>query len=300
MTATITEIKGNEVIISRILNAPAALVWEVWTKPEHLIKWWGPTGFTTTDKGMNVKPGGDWQFIMHGPDGRDYPNRIVFVEIDPPKKLVYQHSGDNDTEPVNFHVTVSFENLGNTTKITMHSVFASAAELEKLTKEYGVIEGGQQHIGRLDEYVTQLNIEPFVIERIYNAPVTKVWQALTDNDQMKKWYFDIADFKPEPGFEFSFIGEGKEGEKFVHLCKVTEVIKEKKLTYSWRYEGFEGNSFVTFELFAEGEKTKLKLTHAGLETFPAIAGNAFAKTNFAEGWTYITGTALKQFVEPKN
>lgn len=297
MTTTTTEIKGNEVIISRILNAPAALVWEAWTKPEHIIKWWGPTGFTTTDKGMAVKPGGNWRFMMHGPDGRDYPNKIVFLEVDEPNKLVYKHSGDDDTEPVNFHVTVTFENLGNKTNLIMHSVFESAAELERLNKEYGAIEGGQQHIGRLDEFVTILNSQPFVIERTYNAPLAKVWQALTDNTEMKKWYFDIADFKAEVDFEFSFTGQGKEGETYVHLCKVMEVIKEKKLTYSWRYEGYEGNSFVTFELSAEGETTKLKLTHEGLETFPSTANNAFAKTNFAEGWAYITGTSLKQFLE---
>ena len=142
-----------------------------------------------------------------------------------------------------------------------------------------------------------MNTEPFVIERIYNAPIAQVWKAISDKNEMKKWYFDIAAFKAEVGFEFSFVGTGKEGEKYVHLCKVIEVIKEKKLTYSWRYEGFEGNSYVTFELSAEGEKTKLKLTHAGLETFPATANNAFAKENFAQGWTYITGTSLQQFVE---
>jgi uncharacterized protein YndB with AHSA1/START domain len=138
--------------------------------------------------------------------------------------------------------------------------------------------------------------KPLVTERIYNAPVAKVWKAITDNNEMKKWYFDIADFKPEVGFEFAFSGEGKDGEKYFHLCKVTEVIPEKKLTYSWSYDGFEGNSFVTFELSAEGEKTKLTLTHTGLETFPANNPD-FAKESFTEGWNYITGTSLKQFVE---
>jgi uncharacterized protein YndB with AHSA1/START domain len=140
-------------------------------------------------------------------------------------------------------------------------------------------------------------ITPIIVERIYNAPIEKVWNAITVNEQMKKWYFDIADFKPEVGFEFQFTGEGKEGEKYLHLCKITEVVPNKKITYSWRYDGFEGNSFVTFELSAEGEKTKLTLTHAGLESFPATANNAFAKENFAEGWNYIAGTSLKQFVE---
>jgi len=297
MTASTTVIKGRELIISRVLNAPVALVWEVWTNPEHIIKWWGPNGFTTTDKGMHLKPGGDWRFMMHGPDGRDYPNRIVFLEVVPQKKLMYRHSDDDDTEPISFHVTISFEKQGNKTRLTMQSVFASVEELERLNREYHVIDGGEQHIARLEEFVTQLNSEPFVIERIYNAPVARVWKAITDNDEMKKWYFNIAAFKPEVGFEFSFDGVDKEGKKKVHLCKVIEVVKEIKLTYSWRYEGFEGNSFVTFELSAEGEKTKLRLTHSGLETFPATASDAFAKANFAEGWTYITGTSLQQFVE---
>jgi len=143
------------------------------------------------------------------------------------------------------------------------------------------------------------NTAPFVIERTYNAPVERVWKAITDKAEMKQWYFDIAEFKPEVGFEFQFGGQGKDGEKYIHLCKVTEVVKEKKLTHSWRYEGFEGNSFVTWELFPEGGKTKVRLTHAGLETFPATANNAFAKENFAAGWTHITGISLKEFVEPK-
>ena len=76
------------------------------------------------------------------------------------------------------------------------------------------------------------NTTPIVIERTYNASVEKVWKAITDRDEMKKWYFDIAEFKAEPGFEFEFVGEGKQGEKFLHLCKVDEVIKNKKLSYS--------------------------------------------------------------------
>jgi uncharacterized protein YndB with AHSA1/START domain len=136
--------------------------------------------------------------------------------------------------------------------------------------------------------------EPFVIERTYNAPVEKVWKAITDKNQMKQWYFDLAEFKPEVGFEFQFYG-GTEEKQWLHLCKVTEVVPMKKLTHSWRYEGYEGNSFVTFELFPEGNKTRLKLTHEGLETFPPLP--EFRKENFAEGWTSIIGTSLKEFLE---
>lgn len=136
--------------------------------------------------------------------------------------------------------------------------------------------------------------EPFVIERTYNAPVARVWKAITDKDDMKQWYFDLAEFRPEPGFEFTFEGKN-EGKCYIHLCRVTEVIPRQKLTYSWRYEGHEGNSFVTFELFAEGDQTRLKLTHAGLETFPPLS--EFAKENFVRGWTQLIGTNLPQFVE---
>lgn len=136
---------------------------------------------------------------------------------------------------------------------------------------------------------------PFIIERTYNAPIEKVWEAITNKNEMKKWYFDLAEFKPEVGFEFQFEG-GKDGRTYLHLCKITGVNEGKKLTHSWRYDGYKGNSFVTFELFAEREKTKLKLTHADIETFPADNPD-FAKENFAAGWTQIIGKSLKEFLE---
>ena len=138
--------------------------------------------------------------------------------------------------------------------------------------------------------------EPFVIERTYDAPIEKVWKAITDKEQMKQWYFNIAEFKPEPGFEFSFEGKSDDGTVFLHLCRITEVVENKKLAYTWRYDGFEGSSLVSFELFEQGANTRLRLTHEGLETFPA-SNPAFAKQNFIMGWTELTGTLLKQFVE---
>jgi len=132
------------------------------------------------------------------------------------------------------------------------------------------------------------------IECVFNAPVPKVWRALTDKEQIKKWSFEIKEFVPQLGFEFQFYGE-KDGVKYIHHCKITEVIVERKLAYSWRYEGHEGDSLVTFELFDEGNKTRLKLTHEGLETFPKSPD--FAQENFMKGWTMIIGENLKKFVE---
>lgn len=140
-----------------------------------------------------------------------------------------------------------------------------------------------------------MNHEPFVIERIYDAPVERVWQAITNRDQMKEWYFDIAEFKPEVGFEFSFTG-GDENNTYLHLCKVTEVINQKKLTYTWKYKGQNEATYVTWELFNEDGKTRVKLTHEGLERIE-IYGAPFVRENFAEGWNHIVGIALKDFTE---
>ena len=134
-----------------------------------------------------------------------------------------------------------------------------------------------------------------VIERIFDAPIQKVWKAITDKEQMKHWYFDLAEFKPEVGFEFQFLA-GKDEKKYLHLCKITELTPGKKITYSWKYDGYEGMSYVTLELFAEGNKTRLKLTHKGLETFPK-SNPDLARKNFAQGWTSIIGTSLKKFLE---
>lgn len=137
--------------------------------------------------------------------------------------------------------------------------------------------------------------EPLVIERMLNAPVSKVWEAITDRAVMKLMGFDTAAFKAEVGFEFRFEGK-KDGVIFAHVCVVTTVVPEKKLAYTWRYDGHEGISHVTFELFAEGEETKLRLTHTGLEAF-SMNGPNFARENFKMGWTAIIGTIIKDYVE---
>jgi uncharacterized protein YndB with AHSA1/START domain len=142
-----------------------------------------------------------------------------------------------------------------------------------------------------------MNNEPLVIERILNAPVSKVWEAITDKNVIRQFGFDIADFKPEVGFEFRFEAT-KQDIVFPHVCVVKEVVPGKKLSYSWRYDGYAGDSLVSWELFPEGEKTKIRLTHEGLETIE-VNGPDFAKSNFNMGWTEIIGTILKNIVEKK-
>lgn len=138
--------------------------------------------------------------------------------------------------------------------------------------------------------------KPYSIEKLLNAQPGRVWQALTDKDQMKQWYFDLAEFRPEVGFEFGFTGKGRKGEEYHHICRVTAVEPERKLSYTWSYKGFPGMSEVTFELFPEGDKTRLVLIHSGIESF-AANGPDFQKESFAQGWTQLVGTSLPDFLD---
>lgn len=140
------------------------------------------------------------------------------------------------------------------------------------------------------------NDNPVKIQQEVQAPAAKIWQALTDKDQMKQWYFDLSDFRAEIGFHFSFPGQGSKGEKYIHHCTITEVVPEQRLQYSWAYEGYPGYSLVTFELAEIENGTQVTLTHQGLETFPQDLPD-FARSSFNQGWTELIGKLLPQFLE---
>lgn len=138
--------------------------------------------------------------------------------------------------------------------------------------------------------------DPIVIEEHYATSIEKVWQAITDRDAMKQWYFDFQEFRTEIGFEFRFWGGPAEDRQYLHICEITEILPNKKLTYSWRYDGYPGNTLVTFDLFQEADQTCVRLTHKGLETFPTDQPD-FARENFVEGWNWIIGNSLKAYLE---
>lgn len=150
------DVSERELVFRRTLNAPRELVFDVWTKPEHLQHWWGPNGFAAEVQEMNLVAGGMWKLTMTGPDGRKYPNKMIFLEVQKPEKLVYIHTGDDESEPVAFHITVTFEKNGDKTDLTMRQLFPSAAERARIVREYGAEEGGKQHLANLDQYLQQL------------------------------------------------------------------------------------------------------------------------------------------------
>ena len=144
----------REIVTSRLIDAPRALVYEAWTDPRHVGHWYGPDGFTITTESMDVRPGGVWRFVMHGPDGKDWPNLITYEEVTPPARLVFLH-GD-DKEPDQFHVTVTFDDQAGKTALTMRAVFKTAAAREYVVREHGAVEGAQQTVARLEQYVREM------------------------------------------------------------------------------------------------------------------------------------------------
>lgn len=139
---------NRELSISRLLNAPRELVWEVWTHPEHIQHWWGPSGFKNSISKMDVKPEGEWEFVMHGPDGTDYKNKHIYKEIKKPEKIVMEHV----TGP-KFRMTVTFEKKGDQTLVTIHSVFESAEQLKEVIRVFKADEGMKQNVDRMEAYV---------------------------------------------------------------------------------------------------------------------------------------------------
>lgn len=133
-----------------------------------------------------------------------------------------------------------------------------------------------------------------IVERVLNAPAALVWNAITQVEEMRQWYFGLEDFRAEVGFKFDFTA-GADDVQYKHLCEVTEVVIGKRLAYSWKYDGYPGNSLVSWELEAKGNQTVLRIIHTGLESFAANGVN-FSPASFTSGWTHF-GDALKAYLE---
>jgi len=151
-TSSAERLSDREVVFTRLVDAPPERVWKIWAELEHLQRWWGPAGFSTTTYEFDFAPGGLWRFIMHGPDGTDYPNRIVFREIDPPSRIVYENGWDLPGVPLDFTVVVTFVPDGTRTRFALHMTFRDEAALRAAVEVYGVMHGGTQTLDRLANY----------------------------------------------------------------------------------------------------------------------------------------------------
>jgi uncharacterized protein YndB with AHSA1/START domain len=144
------------IVVERTLDAPRELVFEAFTDTRHLSRWYGPDGFSITTESFEFRQGGKWRFVMHGPDGRDYRNRLTFDVIDPPSRLVASHDGGDDTDPANHVMHITLEAEGAKTRLTWKLVFASIAERDRVAREFHAVEGCQQTTARLVGYVASM------------------------------------------------------------------------------------------------------------------------------------------------
>ncbi len=224
-TQAAKDTSNREIKISRILNAPRELVWDVWTDPKHIDKWWGPIGFTTETHEMKVQEGSKWLCTMHGPNGMDFPNEITYTEVSKPERLIYTH-----TEP-KFYCTVTFEKFAGKTKLTMSMVFESADVYNYVVKEHGAIEGQAQTFTRLEEHLAKLQEgKEFTVSKEFNAPRNLVYKVFTEAEHLAKWWgppgapITVSRFDFSPGGMFLYSAKSPMGEmwgRFVY-CEMTE------------------------------------------------------------------------------
>ena len=199
MAATAARSSSNEIVLRRVYDAPVRAVWDAWTIPEQIEKWWGPRGFTLTTESKELRAGGHWRYTMHGPDGVDYPNVTTYLVVEPDRKLVYDHGGTDERPPL-FRVTVTFSEADGQTMMEMVSSLPSpeaATEMARFIKQAG----GNATWDRLAEHLeeTRAGTPGFVINRTFDAPIGRVFEMWASPEHLARWL-------PPAGTEMRFLG----------------------------------------------------------------------------------------------
>lgn len=234
----------REIVISRLVNAPRELVWTAYSDPKDLTHWWGPDGFSTTTKSMDMRPGGEWRFVMHGPDGTDYKNLVKYIEVIKPERLVWNHSGEDETAHIHFTSTVTFAEEDRKTRVTLRLVFETKGERDQIERDVGATEGGKQTLARLDQYLHGVSrpVEvasgtPFVVERTFNAPRALVWKAWTEAGQLKNWWgpkgckIEVKTLDVRPGGIFHYAMRFSNGAAMWGRFDYVDVTRPSQMTY---------------------------------------------------------------------
>jgi len=241
-----TKAKENEIHFIRYYDAPVKAVWDAWTDPAQAAHWWGPRGFTITTHSKDLRPGGHWTYTMHGPDGVDYPNKTIYLEVEDQAKLVYDHGGNDDRPPL-FRVTVIFSEEAGKTKMEMTMALPSkeaAAQTEIFIRKAG----GYSTWDRLGEYLEKEGSgkEIFIISRGFDAPVEAVFDAFSDPKQLAQWLsptgttmeFFEADIRS--GGQ-SFYKMGNEQFTMYGRARYIAVERPHRLVYTQQFADKEGN-----------------------------------------------------------
>jgi uncharacterized protein YndB with AHSA1/START domain len=229
--------KSNEIRIIRMFDAPVQTVWDAWTDPSQVAQWWGPRGFTLTTHSKNLKPGGSWNYTMHGPDGVDYPNKTQYLEVEKYSKLVYDHGG-NDDRPALFRVTVLFSEVQGKTKMDM-SMALPTPEAAEETRKFIKKAGGESTWDRLAEYLEKESSgkEKFVINRSFDAPIALMFEMWTNPDHFSQWLpptgFQMQFFKSDirPGGSTFYLMTNNAGVKMYGRTEYLEIRKPDRVVY---------------------------------------------------------------------
>lgn len=241
--------KPNEIKITRIYDAPVALVWDAWTDPEQVAKWWGPRGFTLTTHSKDLRVGGHWTYTMHGPDGVDYENKTIYHEVEECAKLVYDHGGNDELDrPPLFRVTAIFTDLAGKTQLEMTMALATAEAAEE-TKKFIKKASGNSTWDRLGEYLDkeQHGKEIFVINRAFEAPLDVLFEMWTNPEHLSQWL-------PPTGFQMQFLkaniqtGGGSlfsmdngAGVRFFGRAEYLQIEKPHRIVYTQQFCDKQGN-----------------------------------------------------------
>lgn len=248
-------IADRELVATRLFRAPRDLVFKVWTDPAHLAQWWGPRGFTTTTHAMQATAGGVWRFCMHGPDGTDYENQITYLEVVAPERIVYKHGGGSDTEPVNFQVTVTFEEADDHTRLQMRMLFPSAVALQHVVEKYGADKGLEQTMDRLVERaealadpaesrltVTLPSDVEIMLKRAFNAPRRLVYEVVSNPQHIARWWgcegstVDVEEHDLRPGGGWRFVLRMPGGMVCPFKGVFQEIVPNERLVQTFIYD----------------------------------------------------------------
>lgn len=237
----------REITVTRVIDAPRELVWEAFTRPEHVVHWWGPRGFSNTIHEMSVTPGGTWRFMMHGPDGVDYPNKIVFHEVTRPERLTYWHGDDTPDSPAHFEASIELTPEGRKTRVTLTLLFETKAHRDMTADKYGAIDGGKQTLARLEEYVAmQPPADVFVISRTFDAPRDLVFKAWTEAERLSQWWgptgftVEVATMDLRPGGAFHYGLKSPTGQMMWGKWLFRDIVAPGRLVWITTFSDAEG------------------------------------------------------------
>ncbi|AUN97388.1 hypothetical protein DOM21_14525 [Bacteriovorax stolpii] len=292
--------KPNEIYIERIYDAPVKIVWEAWTDPDQVAKWWGPRGFTHTTKSKDFRPGGKWIYTMHGPDGVDWPNITTYHEIIPYSRLMYDHGGNEERDAL-FRVTVNFIELKNDkTKMEMWMAFPDPEAAKEIGKHIRKA-GGNATWDRLAEHLEKRSSgkEKFVINRTFEAPIALVFDMFTKPEHFTKWLaptgMDMVYLKNDIKVGDYTICKMSDAQGFTlyNKAQYKEITQPNRIVYTQEFCDEKGN--ITKAPFDPNWPTTMQTTVTLIEENPTL-------TRVTVSWELVgdfTQIELETFIKEK-